>query len=164
MKLATVGDVVLSNGKFAKAGTAGAIAVIAHVGNDTGDDTHKHGLALALADETGGSGQYNDEFKWEAAKNKCTSKTAVPDASWMLPSKTQMETMITGAGGSIADLADLANLKTFRYWTSTLNTDEDSDPAWIIQYEKKEDSDEYEWKWGWNNVYEDILVRACLAF
>ena len=174
VKMATVGDVVLSTGKFAAANTTSGtpVAMILFIGSDTDTDEnndlnynyHKHGLALALADETGGSGDYSDEFEWEPAKNKCRSKTTVPDATWMLPSKTQMEKMITGAGGSIADLANKANLKQFRYWTSTINTAQSSSTPWVIQNEWNTDSEAYEWKWGWNDVYEDILVRACLAF
>jgi hypothetical protein len=54
VKLATVGDVILSTGKCAKAGTSGAVAKIAYLGNDaetsTANTAFKNGLALALSD------------------------------------------------------------------------------------------------------------------
>jgi hypothetical protein len=50
-KMSTVGDVILSDGITAKAGTAGALALITYVGNDAETSTtYNHGLALALAD------------------------------------------------------------------------------------------------------------------
>ena len=54
VKLATVGDVILSTGKCAKAGTSGAVAKIAYLGNDAEtsptNTAFKNGLALALYD------------------------------------------------------------------------------------------------------------------
>ena len=51
IKLATVGDVILSTGKCAKAGTSGAVAKITYVGSDAETSTtYNHGLALALSD------------------------------------------------------------------------------------------------------------------
>ena len=54
LKMATLGDVILSDGKFGVAGTAGQLAKIAYLGDgDTSDDTYNHGLALALEDVSG---------------------------------------------------------------------------------------------------------------
>ena len=57
VKLATVGDVILTTGKCAKAGTSGAVAKIAYLGNDaetsTANIAFKNGLALALEDVSG---------------------------------------------------------------------------------------------------------------
>ena len=51
LEMATLGDVILADGKFAVAGTAGQLAKIAYLGNDAETNTHyNHGLALALAD------------------------------------------------------------------------------------------------------------------
>ena len=51
VKMATIGDVILSDGKFGVAGTAGQLAKIAYLGDgDNSDDTYNHGLALALGD------------------------------------------------------------------------------------------------------------------
>ena len=50
-KMYGVGDVILANGSFAKAGTEGAIAKITYVGSDAETSTtYNHGLALALED------------------------------------------------------------------------------------------------------------------
>lgn len=54
VKMATIGDVILSDGKFAVAGTADQLAKIAYLGNDAETSTtYNHGLALALADVSG---------------------------------------------------------------------------------------------------------------
>ena len=57
VKLATVGDVILSTGKCAKAGTSGAVAKICYLGNDAEtsptNTAFKNGLALALEDVSG---------------------------------------------------------------------------------------------------------------
>ena len=50
VKLATVGDVMLASGKCAKAGTAGAVAMIAYLGDGETNTTYNCGLAIALAD------------------------------------------------------------------------------------------------------------------
>ncbi len=65
LEMATVGDVILADGKFYKAGTSGAMAKIAYLGDgDDSDATYNHGLALALSDASG----YQ---KW------CTQNTAI---------------------------------------------------------------------------------------
>ena len=57
-KMATFGDVILPDGTFAKAGTAGAVAMIAYVGSETCEAAYgfTHGLALAMSDANGGNG------------------------------------------------------------------------------------------------------------
>lgn len=56
VKLATVGDVILSTGKCAKAGTSGAVAKICYLGDETGESAYNYtnGLALALSDASTG--------------------------------------------------------------------------------------------------------------
>ena len=58
VKMATIGDVILANGKFAVAGTDGARAKICYLGSETAeaDNGFNHGLALALSDANGGGG------------------------------------------------------------------------------------------------------------
>lgn len=74
-RMATIGDVILSDGKFAKAGTDGAIALITYVGNDAETDaTYKHGLALALKNA-------NSSIKWCFYDNADCPGTAYEDAS-----------------------------------------------------------------------------------
>ena len=140
--------------------TKSRVAKIIYVGSSTGEAApYNHGLALALTDE-GSSG-----MAWEAAKTACTNKntsaTAVESASWMLPSKTQWETMgatnstyttlrdgFTSVGGS--------NLQSDYYWSSS-EYDSNSNYAWG-----------YTFVYGnWNDTskgYGAIRVRACLAF
>ena len=56
LKMATIGDVILSDGKFGVAGTEGQLAMIAYLGDgDDSDATYNHGLALALKDANNGS-------------------------------------------------------------------------------------------------------------
>ena len=54
VKLATVGDVIMPTGKCAKAGTPGAVAMIAYLGED-GQTGYRNGLALALEDANSGN-------------------------------------------------------------------------------------------------------------
>ncbi len=59
LKMATIGDVILSDGKFYAAGTAGAVAKITYVGNDAETSTtFNHGLALAIYDAHYDPGEY----------------------------------------------------------------------------------------------------------
>ena len=93
VKMATIGDVILSNGTFAKPNTTSGtpVAMIAYLGSSTGHDTYKHGLAMALTDEDSGNG-----MTWNTAVTTCSNKTtpAVSDASsWMLPSEAQWTNM-----------------------------------------------------------------------
>ena len=54
LDMATLGDVILADGKFAVAGTAGQLAKIAYLGDDAETNTkYNHGLALALEDVSG---------------------------------------------------------------------------------------------------------------
>ena len=52
VKMATIGDVILADGKFAVAGTDGARAKICYLGSETAEAAYgfNHGLALALSD------------------------------------------------------------------------------------------------------------------
>ena len=127
VQMATVGDVVLSNGRFAAKGTTtNAVATIAYVVKTSAAADNNHGLALALADENDGS-----ELSWSDAISACSSKNtsaAVVDASWMLPSKPQWSSIIGEASGQA--LTTLTNLLTLEdtndlilYWSSTEDPD-----------------------------------------
>ena len=133
--------------------TKSRVAKIIYVGSSTGDATYNHGLALALTDESSSK-------DWDNAKTACTNKNTsatVESASWMLPSKTQWETMgatsstyttlrngFTSVGGS--------NLQSNGYWSST----EDGSTAWQFLFGTG----------GWLKVPKggENPVRACLAF
>ena len=158
LSAAVVGDVVGSDGQ-AYDGTdynnlptgVTAVAKVCYVSGG-------HGLALALTDES------SSGMDWNTAKTACTNKNTsapVASASWMLPSKTQWETMgatsstyttlrngFTSVGGS--------NLESDYYWSST---EYESDPsnAWMFLFSNG----------SWVGFFKSInssLVRACLAF
>ena len=166
---ATAGDIGKIAGKDGKiyatkadaeaVATGNAVAKIIYVGSSTGDATYNHGLALALTDES------SSGMDWNNAKTACTNKNTsatVKSASWMLPSKTQWETMgatsstyttllngFTSVGGS--------NLESRKYWSSTENEDT-PDLAWVFFFGNGD--------WSNGTHKDDIgpLVRACLAF
>ena len=101
VKMATIGDVILSDGKFAKARTAGAVAMIAYLGNAS---DCANGLAIALEDVSSkplswnNSGDYNGgktAAQWCSAWN--TSK-AVTGGTWHFPSAKDWQYMFIGCG------------------------------------------------------------------
>lgn len=67
VKMATIGDVILSDGKFAARSSTGTkVAMIAYLGSETGEAAPcNHGLALALSDENSGN-----TCKWSTSKTK----------------------------------------------------------------------------------------------
>ena len=94
VQMATVGDVILSDGKFAKASSTGTkVAMVAYVGSDT-DHGYFHGLAIAMTDDE------INKADLSAAKNTCKNKS-VPfsPSEWVLPSTDQWETMSEANGG-----------------------------------------------------------------
>ena len=56
LEMATLGDVILADGKFAVAGTSGEVAKICYLGSETAEAANgfNHGLALALSDASTG--------------------------------------------------------------------------------------------------------------
>lgn len=140
------------------AGTT-AVAMIAYVGSDTGNDTYTHGMALALSDE--------GEMNWSNAKSTCEGKSAVSGAAWLLPSRNQWKAMFKANGGNEGSYTGLNTAvataggdssklqKNERYWSSS---EQGSNFAWVLVL--GEDSA------GWDGAPEDLghHVRACLAF
>jgi hypothetical protein len=90
VKLATVGDVILSTGKCAKAGTGSPVAMIAYLGN--GSDC-TNGLAIQLNTSP-------VEKNWNDAKTYASGLTAVPGGTWRLPSKDDWQNMFVGCAKS----------------------------------------------------------------
>ena len=90
VKLATVGDVILSTGKCAKAGTGSPVAMIAYLGN--GSDC-TNGLAIQLNTSP-------VEKNWNDAKTYVSGLTAVPGGTWRLPSKADWQNMFVGCAKS----------------------------------------------------------------
>jgi len=74
VKMATIGDVILSDGKFAARSSTGTkVAMIAYLGSETGEAApYNHGLALALSDANGGS---NCKWKTENTDAGHTKQT-----------------------------------------------------------------------------------------
>ena len=164
VQMATVGDVILSDGKFAKASSTGTkVAMVAYVGSET-DHGYRHGLAIAMTDESG-------KMDWETAKNTCKNKnTTVPVSSseWVLPSKNQWETMFQANGG---DHHKYSGLKTALetaggdqltmytyYWTSSKGV------FHVLCLEVIYDTSTKEGISFEEISYNDHYVRACLAF
>jgi len=165
VQMATVEDVVLSNGRFAAKGTTtDAVAKITYVVETSAADANNHGLALALGDESPLAAGYG----WQEAKSKIlskcasTSKTPVSDASWILPTKAQWGNMVgVNGAGSFAALKTLGLFSGDYYWTSTNYTEEgqaetDADPWWIVDFDENQ--------WGHNNVYSEVSIRLGLTF
>jgi len=176
VKMATIGDVILSDGKFAARSSTGTnVAMIAYLGSETDHATYKHGLALALSDvsantlswdNTGANNAGKTAAEWCSDWN--TTKT-ITGGTWMLPSKDQWIKMIDacknvlGTQNNYKDLRDgfsgisgASNMQSDDYWSRT-EYDSDSNYAWgytfVLGY--------------WNQVYKGygaIRVRACLAF
>ena len=135
-----------------------AVAMIAYVGSETDHATYKHGLAIALSDESG-------KMSWSLAKSACGRKGAFNDAAWLLPSKNQWNAMFKAFGGNEesdagldAALAtaggDSSKLQSHGYWSSTES--DYSDHAWV-----------YAFNFGYWNTYltdYNYYVRGCLVF
>ena len=161
VKMATIGDVILSDGKFAARSSTGTnVAMIAYLGSETDHATYKHGLALALTDE--------GSMNWTTAKSTCEGKSAVTNAAWQLPSKDQWNNMIDacknvlGTQNNYQDLRDgfsgisgASNLQSDMYgiyWSST----EDDSGKWYYYFGYG--------GWYHSDYNGNIWVRACLAF
>ena len=165
VKMATIGDVILSDGKFAARSSTGTnVAMIAYLGSETGVAGYTHGLALALTDEA-------STMNWSTATGASGAAAHTPAAptttsSWMLPSKDQWTNMITacknvlGTKNNYQDLRDgfsgisgASNLQSDYYWSST---EYDSSDAWDYYFD--------EGNWMHSDKSLEDHVRACFAF
>ena len=143
--------------------TGNAVAMIAYVG--TASDC-AHGLAIALADESGKKG-------YGAAGTACNGKAAVTGGTWRLPSIKDWQYMFIGCGasGSYSDepysmsYSGLASklttaqgeaLQADYYWSSTEFIP--GNVAWSVNFDG---SNAYFMYADESNEYQ---VRACLAF
>ena len=137
-----------------------AVAVIAYVGSETGDDTYKNGLAFALADESG-------KMNWSTAKSTCEGKTpTVTGAKWCLPSQDQWKQMFKANGGNDKKYSGLnttittaggTTLKEVEfYWSSS-----EAESGVLAYRVILSEGDVILGNAGEDN---DHYVRACLAF
>ena len=139
--------------------TGNAVAMIAYVGSDTDHATYKHGLAIALADESSGY------MNWSPAKSTCEGKSAVSGAAWLLPSQNQWKAMFkafadsdasyTGLNTAITNAGGTALKESDVYWSST---PDGNGGYWRVYLRDGGAS------WYLGNVDNGNLVRACLAF
>jgi hypothetical protein len=162
-----LGKIVGADGKIyatkaaAEAVASGnAVAMIAYVGSETGDDTYKNGLAIALADESNSN--------WNTAKSTCEGKSAVTNAAWQLPSQNQWKAMFSANGGNEGQYTGLNTAITTAGGTALQGTP----PYWSSTPSGYDDGTAYnvllggggaEW---YRDFYEETRyrVRACLAF
>ena len=135
--------------------TKARVAKIIYLGLDTsGYATYSHGLALALTDEV--------NMAWEDAIAACSAKntsTPVTDATWLLASLEQWQTMISGSKTYTAlrdgfSSVGGTNMQSDSYWTSSHS---DNQSANIYRFSAG--------TWGrGNKTATSFRVRACLAF
>ena len=147
----------------AEAANTTAVAMIAYVG--TASDC-AHGLAIALADESGTK-------EYGAAGTACSGKAAVTGGTWRLPSIKDWQYMFIGCGASgsysgnpssmsysgLASKLTTAQgdaLQTVDYWSSTENSP--GSTAWIVYFDGSNASFNYK------PEFFTYRVRAVLAF
>ena len=148
---------IYADADAATAANTTVVAVIAYVGSETGNDTYKNGLAIALADEA--------KSNWSTAMSTCGAKNAITGAKWCLPSQdqwnqmfkangsnegsyTSLNTTITNAGGTA--------LRESGYWSSS-----EYNPG-VRAYFVALGNGSADWRDGLEDL--DRQVRACLAF
>ena len=182
VKLATVGDVILSTGKCAKAGTSGAVAKICYLGNETGESAYNYtnGLALALSDANGGNSCKWKTSNTDAGHTKQASSTFTEESGLQYNDATHNSDTYPAFKYAIANngtaaptgcsswflasgyqwkkmisAAGLSNLgfQSGRYWSSTEGS---ADNAWCFRSN--------DGSWSSNGEASAYRVRACLAF
>ena len=149
----------------AEAANTTAVAMIAYVGSAS-DCTH--GLAIALADESGTK-------TWSEAGAACSGKTAVTGGTWRLPSIKDWQYMLIGCGASesykdnpstmgysglaskLTTAQGNALVQTVSYWSSTESSP--GEDAWSLYFGGSSAS-------FFSGDYEGDAypIRACLAF
>ena len=127
-----VGQIICSDGKNYAANATlpdgvTKVAMITYVGSETGHDTYKRGLAIALRDE--------GEMDWATAKSTCEAKSTFTNAAWMVPSLPQWFAMCKATGNDgndyygsmkyamIAAAGEESSFKEdgYHYWSSSEN-------------------------------------------
>ena len=149
---------------IAAAESAGTVAqgLVVYVGSDTGNDTYKHGMALALKDE--------GNYTWSGAKDACNAKntsTPIVGALWIQASKDQWNTMFNAVGGdyklrdSFASAGGTNLTKEENYWAGSSHEDSGEQGDYYTFTDNN-------WTGSWcstsviyNNPY---LVRPCIVF
>ena len=168
-KIAGADGNIYADAAAATAASTTAVAMIAYVGNQTGDATYNHGLAIALSNE--------GNLNWSTAKSTCEGKAAVTGAKWYLPSRDNWAKMIAANGGNQNNYSELntkletasgesSKLSNGDYWTST-NGDMPDEEAYIVSLSDGSANFSKNTAWGPGGLdfkLESRAVRACLAF
>ena len=149
---------------IAAAESAGTTAqgLVVYVGSNTGNDTYKHGMALALKDES--------DNTWSGAKDACNAKntsTPIVGALWIQASKDQWNTMFNAVGGDskLRDCFSSAGgtnlIKIGNYWTSSSHEDSGQQGDYYTFSDNNLSG-----SWCSTSVYynNDYHVRACIVF
>lgn len=171
---ATAGDIGKIAGKDGKiyatkaaaeaVATGNAVAMIAYVG--TASDC-AHGLAIALADESGTK-------NYGAAGTACSGKAAVTGGTWRLPSVKDWQYMFIGCGAS-GSYSDNPSSMSYSGLASKLTTAQGDALQELAYYWSSSEFDPgYN---AWNVIFDggnahflydlesgEYQVRACLAF
>ena len=149
---------------IAAAESAGTVAqgLVVYVGSGTGNDTYKHGMALALKDE--------GNYTWSGAKNACNAKntsTPIVGALWIQASKDQWNTMFNAVGGD-CKLRDCfasaggTNLKKVEnYWAGSSHEDSGEQGDYYTFSDSNLSGSWCSTSVIYNNPY---LVRPCIVF
>ena len=156
-KLIGTDGMIYANAFLATAAGTTAVAMIAYVGSETGESApYNHGLALALTDENSGS-----TMNWSSAGSSCSGKntsTPVTNATWLLASQAQWNTMITAFGGyatlrdGFSSIGGTDLQTTYRYWSSS----DSDDKGYRCSF--------YDGSWGLSSKDNSNYARAALAF
>ena len=138
-----------------------AVAMIAYMGSETDHPTYKHGLAIALVDESG-------EMNWILAKSACGRKAAFNDAAWLLPSQNQWKTMFRANGGNEESYTGLNTA------LATAGGDSSKFQEWVWYWSSTPSDEDFARRvtlhdggasWAIGSMMGNLFpVRACLAF
>ena len=150
IKLATVGDVILSIGKCAKAGTSGAVAMIAYLGDGSGCT---NGLAIEL-NSSPESKKWADGTTY-LAKEYAEGLTAVPGGTWRLPTKADWQNMFVGCAVSgDASASDFMNpIAGFKAKIAATGTTWQSGDYW-----SSTEYDNYRAEYVFVRLYDDYAI------
>ena len=167
VKMATLGDVIKADGKFYAAGTEGAVAMIAYLGNGS---NCTNGLAIELNDSPA-------HMDWSAvcSYSSYPSITGNP-GTWRLPSKADWQNMFVGCAksgdaGASDNMDPIAGFKEkigatgitwmSYYWSST----ESGSKVWYVHASLRDIPKEIaRARFSEGNTSDLYYVLGCLAF
>ena len=167
VKMATVGDVILSTGKCAKAGTSGAVAKICYLGDETGESAYNYtnGLALALSDANSGSTCNWKTSDTDAGHTKQGSSTFTEESGLQYNDATHNSDTYPAFKAAIANNGTTAPtgcsswfLASGYQWQKMIST------AGLSNFNKTWLFKSSNGSWSYRSKSLNYPVRACLAF